>query len=599
VSWYSPASEQTHLVNEYAARVKKLVAPLQLTRQIAILMPSQSLMTDYVVSNDDVVNKGLLTMKKVMQEVSSLNLDYDIISEEMLLSCSLFSNGEFNTQSKLRKGNYQALIIPYCRMASKNLFVYLERMAVKKSTVIFIDEAPHGNIDDGITPAFTGRVEKLMRSRTGTIVVAPVKDLETTLSTIKPAATITVQGRKSQDIILTTGCSGSQTVYCIHNKAEVQDFFATIDMPEEKYFYVFDANNGETHEIIDVQRKEDGCRISLNISPRQTYFIIASSQKQTTTTLPKGQKAGINVIGTVQRNYRIVLKDQWQFTPESLNILPLASWNTRIGLSRESGGFSHFYETYVEVKELPEIMLLSLFGMQNSIGAQSKSERFVEVNINGNKVNDSIALDNARLNAIIHPPVVQPPLPNGEPAPLVAMHSQNEPCHEVFTKNVTTYNIKNEMRKGINRISIRTLGNVNNPVTIAYPPLIAGNFCLVKGQNGFIIDTAMPTIGNDSWTKHGFPYMSGCGTYKQVFEIPTDFTRLVLKFSQVSGTTSVTLNETKLATFNWHPMEIDITDVCSTKRNDLVIHVTNTVDNLMRMNNRASGIIGEVYLDVY
>jgi hypothetical protein len=93
--------------------------------------------------------------------------------------------------------------------------------------------------------------------------------------------------------------------------------------------------------------------------------------------------------------------------------------------------------------------------------------------------------------------------------------------------------------------------------------------------------------------------MSGCGTYKQVFEIPTEFNRLVLKFSQVSGCTSVTLNEKKLSDFNWQPMEIDITDICSTKRNDLTVTVVNTIDNILRMNNRSSGIIGEVYLDVY
>jgi hypothetical protein len=109
----------------------------------------------------------------------------------------------------------------------------------------------------------------------------------------------------------------------------------------------------------------------------------------------------------------------------------------------------------------------------------------------------------------------------------------------------------------------------------------------------------MPVISHDSWTKYGFPYMSGCGTYKQVFEIPSDYNRLVLKFSQVSGSTSVSLNNLKLATFNWHPMEIDITDICESKRNELAVSVVNTVDNMIRMNNRPSGLIGEVYLDVY
>jgi hypothetical protein len=164
---------------------------------------------------------------------------------------------------------------------------------------------------------------------------------------------------------------------------------------------------------------------------------------------------------------------------------------------------------------------------------------------------------------------------------------------------VLCFNIKDSLRKGLNRISIRTLGLVFDPMTITYPPLIAGTFNIVKGSNGWVIDTQAPMMGHDSWTKYGYPYMSGCGTYKQVFEIPSDYNRLVLKFSQVSGPVSVALNTTKLGTFTWHPIEMDITDVCESKRNELSVSVMNTIDNIIRMNGRPSGLIGEAHLDVY
>lgn len=599
-SWYSPGSDNLKDLCDYASRVKKLIAPLQLPRQVAILMPSQSVMTDYCVSNDEPVRKASLALHRTMDELFALNLDFDIISEEMLLSCSLFSNGEFNSQSKVRKGNYQALVIPYCRMASKNLFVFLERMAIKKGTIIFIDEAPQGNIDDGITPSFTSRVAKLLRSRTGRVHVTPAKDIESTLTHIKSFASATVQGKKCPDVTVTSGTAGDQSVYCVLNKSDAQDYFATVDLPEEKYFCLADCISGETHEILDVQRKDGTCRINLNIAPRQACFIIASAQKPTTTVLPKGRHPAINVIGTLQRNYRIVLKDQWQFSTCSLNVLPLAAWNTRIGLSREFGGFSHFYETYFEVKEVPDIAVFSLCGLNDATASLNKSERSVEVNVNGTRVNDTGLLDAAGLAGLLAAPAptasssadIQPF--HGHPHP-----EHTRPCLELFTKNVLTFNIKDTIRKGLNRISLRTLGLVFDPITIAYPPLIAGSFAIVKGSNGWVIDTSMPMVSHDSWTKYGFPYMSGCGTYKQVFEIPSDFNRLVLKFSQVSGSTSVSLNSVKLATFNWHPMEIDITDFCGSKRNELAVSVVNTIDNLLRMNNRPSGLIGEVYLDVY
>jgi hypothetical protein len=39
--------------------------------------------------------------------------------------------------------------------------------------------------------------------------------------------------------------------------------------------------------------------------------------------------------------------------------------------------------------------------------------------------------------------------------------------------------------------------------------------------------------------------------------------------------------------------------VCESKRNELSVCVVNTIDNIIRMNGRPSGIIGEGYLDVY
>ena len=401
LSRYTPGADHAQALTEYAARVRKLVAPLQLSRQVAILMPSESIMADYLPSNDDPVRKGMLALHKTMDELAHLNLDFDIVSEDQLLSCSLFSNGEFNSPSKARKGNYQALIIPYSRLVSKNLFVYLERMASRKSTIVFIDEAPQGTVDDGITPSFTSRVNRILRARSGRVFVSPAKDLESMLAHVKSAVSVTVQGKKCPDIVAGCGSTAAQTVYFLQNRSDTQDYFATIEVPEEKYFYAIDCLAGETHEIMDIQRKDDLCRINLNFSPRQTYFIAASTQKMHVSPVAKGKHPAINSIGTVQRNYRIVLKDQWQFTSSSLNAMPLSSWNTRIGLSRESGGYSHFYEAYFEVKELPPVCILSLCGMNGAVSDLSKDEKAVEVNINGTRINETGCVDAAEVLSML------------------------------------------------------------------------------------------------------------------------------------------------------------------------------------------------------
>ncbi len=593
-SWYAPDAQHLHSLCAYAGRAKKLMTNLQLSRQAALLMPSNSIMADYTVNNDEAVRKGMLSLHKAMDELQQCNIDFDIISEDQLLSCSLFTNGEFNTASKVRKGNYQALVLPYCRLVSKNLFVFLEKMASKKGTIIFIDEPPQGTLEDGQTPSFSSRVTKLLHSKAGKVHAVAVKDIDGVLSHIKPALSVTVQGRKCADIAAVCGSSANQQIFFFQNKSEHQDYFATIEMPEEKYYYLSDCTAGEVHEILDVLRKDDTCKINLNFSPRQTHFIIASGQKLSTTALPKGKRHPVNVTGTMQRNYRIVLKDQWQFIPCSLNVLPLANWNTRIGLSREFGGYSHFYETYFEVKEVPSFCILSLCGLRDTCLGLVKGEKSVEVNVNGNRLGEQNAVDP---NAVFFP-VSDLQAPQTAPRAAELRHGPR-PCMELLTKNTLSFSIKDSIHKGINRISLRTLGLVFDPLTINYPPLIAGTFAIIKGSAGWVIDTSTSMASHDSWTKYGYPYFSGSGVYKQVFEIPSDYNRLVLKFPQVSGSAGVTLNGKPLGTFMWQPMEIDITEICESKRNELSVCITNTVDNVMRMNGRPSGLTGEVFLDVY
>lgn len=601
LSRYTPGAHHAQALTEYAARVKKLIAPLQLSRQVAILMPTESLVADYLPSNDDPVRKGMLALHKTMDELARLNLDFDIVSEDQLLSCSLFSNGEFNSPSKVRKGNYQAVIIPYSRLVSKNLFVYLERMASKKSTIVFIEEAPQGTVDDGMTPSFTARVNRILRSRSGRVFVSPAKDLESMLAHVTSAVSVTVQGKKCPDIVAGCGSAAAQTVYVLQNKSDAQDYFAAVEVPEERHFYWIDCASGETHEILDIQRKDDLCRINLNFSPRQTYFIAASAQKMNVSPVAKGKRPAINAIGTVQRNYRIVLKDQWQFAAASLNPMPLASWSTRIGLSRESGGYSHFYEAYFEVKELPPVCIMSLCGMTGATSDLSISEKALEVNINGTRINETCFQDAAGILSLFPAPAPSsvPPLPGYAPSASVSAQHACKPCLDFYCASAPCFTIKEYLRKGLNRISIRTLGFVFDPAAITYPPLIAGAFNIAKGSSGWVIDTQETMAGYDSWTKYGYPYLSGSGTYRQVFEIPSDYNRLVLKFSQVSGPVSVSLNGVILGSFVWQPIEMDITEACSSKRNELAVTVVNTMDNVIRMNGRASGITGEAYLDVY
>jgi len=131
------------------------------------------------------------------------------------------------------------------------------------------------------------------------------------------------------------------------------------------------------------------------------------------------------------------------------------------------------------------------------------------------------------------------------------------------------------------------------------PPFLLGDFAIVKDKTGIVLDNTTCIAGYGSWTKYGYPYLSGKGVYSQIFEVPNEYEKIILRFSQVSGSLQIRLNENDLGIFNWHPFEIDITKFCQQKQNAIEISVLNGIDNLIRMNGHASGLIGEVFLDVY
>jgi hypothetical protein len=589
-SWYAPNWDFMASFCDYTARVNDLTKQTRLLRQAAVLMPFETILADYTPGFPEQAQKATALFQESLKELERFDAGYDIMNEEVLVSCSVFSNGEFGHSNRIRKGNYQVLIVPYSRLLSLPVLAFLEKLAAKNGQIVFIEDAVQGSQDGGIA-ASNPRIKKLLQGKKNNVHACPLKEMEANCAAISSPLSITVLGKKCPDIYSSQSSSEGMELFCLHNISEAQDYLVTLDMPEQKNIYTVDCGNGHIVELQDIQRKDKKCRFNLTLLPKQTHFIVACAQKLPSVAATKGKKPVVTITGSMQRSYCIVLKDQWQFEPASLNILPLANWNTRIGLSRESGGYSLFYEAYFEVKEIPETCILSLGGLIGGTSYQlcSNTEKPLEVTINGARAPEMIqSKDSSIVSAV---PSEAPRDSQGTPlSPVIT---------NLFGNNTFLYAIKDQLRKGINRISLRTLGLVFDPLTIVYPPVIAGTFSIIKGSAGWIVSSMTPVVGNDSWTKYGYPYLCGTGVYKQIFELPGEYNRLILRFSRVSDTIDVAVNNKPLGVQNWHPLEFDITDMCESRRNELRVRVVNSLDNTLRMTSRPSGLLGEVFVDVY
>ncbi len=576
-SWYHPDWDQMQELSKYTARLLTLSRNLQQSCSVAVVMPSSSIMADYLPSNDESVRKGMHLFRKVVDTLQCRNIEFDVVSEQFLISCLVKSNGEFGTAARIRKGNYSAVIFPFARLISNSTFVFLEKLAVKKGMVIFINEAPQGNFDDGQSASFTARVTRLTRPRNDSVHIVSVNDFVSRLAEVEQAFSVTVGGKACSEIQTTYGSGNNYDIFYLHNSSVKRDYFTTIECTEKNHIYLVDCHEGELHEIENVQNNDGLSILDLDIAPKQTCVLLASDSKVPGVDAKKDKKHPFNVFGTVNRNYRVVLKDRWSFSPDanSFNVLPLASWNKRIGLSRDSGGYSHYYEAYFETEEVPQTCMLVFCGISNFKKLMSSSIREFEVSVNG------IVISPFQLD-------------KGEEV------SESDIANVKFCGPWSLkFDIRESVMKGINRVSIRTIGLIHDPGAIVYPPIIAGGFSIKKGSRGWTIDAQKTEANYGSWTKHGFPYLSGSGTYEQIFEVPTDYQRIVLKFNQVSGSIIPEVNGHSLGILNWQPLAVDITKFVEQRRNLIKVSIVNTFDNLLRMNGRASGLLGEVYLDVY
>jgi len=579
--WYSPEKEWLKNVCTYITCSNEVVKNVHWNRQIAVLSPVAELMASFMPSGSEAacVTVAMDRLKKTVSVLERNGYSYDLVTEQLLTACSIRNNGEFGTQDRIRKGNYQALIIPFAPELSRNVLIFIEKLVQKEGCVLFIDEAPSGTIEDGISSTMTSRFEKILAERHKATGIVTADAFEESLESIVPSMQLIHQGKTSFEIATVNGVKDGNDLYLVHNVSALKDHTFMIEVADQPHFALVNCELGAMTSIQPIERMENVARFQMTLAPKAMVVLMGSIAAVPESDVPKNISHCSNPFEGPVRNYRILVKDQWLFSPLSANNYPLTAWNKRIGLSRDSGGFSHFYETHFQVKSLPTqcrlvVNLAGLFGLTGNVLP-------LEININGTKV------DNIKNSVSLGNPAKA--VPSGiDDSFLLALGS-----------SFALFEIGEHLVRGANRISLRTVEGPDSTGTMLFPPFLSGDFIVSKGQTGGIIDKLEDGIVPGSWVKNGFPCLFGKGEYRQSFELPNDYEKLVLCFPHVSGAIEVGMNGKDLGVYTWQPMCVDITGACEQRRNELTVKVTNSIDTLLRMNGRPSGLIGDVYLDVY
>ncbi|MCL2183573.1 MAG: hypothetical protein FWB85_08910 [Chitinispirillia bacterium] len=567
----SPEWQYAPLLCAYSARAQEMIANMHSSREIAVLSPSTAIMGDYTPAAPAAANAGIARFRTAVNALGCLGKGFDVVTEELLLSCTVRQTGEFATADRIRKGNYQALVVPYAPLVTRSLLVFLEKIATKGTTLVFIDEAPKGTCEDGITVNVTQRIARLIAPRRENVYVMPASDLEIALANIKPEATLVRESGESPDTAMQVYHGEGGRLYVLHNVHDTAEQTLIAEIQPDKFYAAVDPITGEITEIEPVEIERSAVRLRITLSPLQTAFILAASAKITGNPKPP-EREEFNPFTLPPRSYRIIFKEQWEFEPLSLNVLPLTAWSTKMGMSRLSGQITHLYETVFEAKEPIPKCVFVLDGLSKS----SAPQQGLEVMFNGVRIDDILRKNPAE----------------------TAFGPDCLPI-KIFGPRALTFDISGRVMRGLNRISVRTTGSAIDPQTLIYPPIIIGDFAVAKGGHGLAADKHPLMAGHDSWTLHGYPFMTGRAKYCQTFEVPNEYDKLVLRFSKVSGTVYAKINDVDVGVLHWPPMELDVTKYCNVQRNRLEVEVVNNIDNVLNLNGKLSGLTGEVYIDVY
>jgi hypothetical protein len=590
--WYRNLGRHFKPLCDYAARLQEVLRNVSFSRPVAVFSAAPAIRATYTPASVETAQTGREFMQKTVNALIRQNLDFDIVSEEYLVRCGVKTGGVFGWSDRKGRSSYLALIVPYAPLISRSLLVFLEKLVMKHGSVIFINAAPRGTFEDGIVTGVGRRIEKLLNPKKSGSRVVALDDMERSFGDIPSRIKLTAPEQGTPDIMCASGSAERCSYHCFHNRSEQQEYVVRVEVPYEKRFVSVDCAAGTIIDIPEVQRDGSASRFTMRLMPQRTLIVVGSAPAISAQAARQG-KGAISPFTALQRNYRVVLKNQWTFEAQTPNVLPLSNWNLRIGLSRERGGFSHLYESVFQVGTLPAECYFAVPDCNRSYAKIRGAESQIEISVNGMRVDRPVVPATASPS----PDVERSSAPPAEAVSFIVPPEQTD-LRFLFGTPATLFNVKSLLVKGFNRIAVRTSSLVLDPQAVLYPPMLLGPFSIVRGQSGWVIEKTTANVGVDSWTRYGFPYLSGTGVYRQPFEVPHQYNRLILRILHVSGPVDIRINGKPVGKFLWQPIEADITHLCESKRNELVIAVDNTIDNIVRMNGRPSGILGDVCLDV-
>lgn len=275
------ASKDIRALNEYTARLNKMMREGKRLSEVAVLYPDSSMWANYNANAnwhaiDDAPEITLINkvFNKTTWELFHKQIGFDIIDGQALCNGSV-KNSQFTFANRA----FNAIIIPCCDVLSDEVANRLLDLINKGVKVIFVEKVPTFSRNTGKEGAFANEFASLVKDERAKFICLDQLQTED-FAFVNPIVKIENQTGARFENILThvRALEGNKHSVLITNM-DNQNFNATLTLQAKSdKVYEFNANLGDFSEV-DFWLEDNLTKVALNVEAGKAKVLIFCGEK--------------------------------------------------------------------------------------------------------------------------------------------------------------------------------------------------------------------------------------------------------------------------------------------------------------------------------
>ena len=575
---------------DYTARLSAVFSHAEHLPDVAVVFPARAMWAAMAPERTPEATRIVRSFERVTAGLLRAGFDFELIPEESL-------NEEFDPMLMQHIGsmeNYKAVVVPCCGALLRDTISTLVGCVDSMNPVIVCDGIPNVFVADSamewgeeyLEPNEFAELfrleyqwktkslkERLCTSEEADIPAVVIPDTaDRDLDDVAHALSVAIS--EFVDPFIAVKEKGSNLpyvpdiVHCLYRRGDV-DFALLVNTSRTKSYstvvrissvgvpMIWDAMTGGVYQVSNYRYENSFIELELDFQPTQTYLIGVGAEDLLSSLKPA------DVIATNKSKQKVIkLANEWQFSTEKPNALPLTEWKLAMGAKRDEWPYGLLcYTAEFECAAVPKTATLLVDGLLTEKLWRRSVPIHVEVEVNGVPVKD-------------------------------------------FKKGgyldhlIKEADVSGLLRTGANRVTIRTRTSLAPAGTFTDPAILVGDFALEPAESGFRIIEPKSSLCTGSWAEQGYPFYSGVGIYRQKVDLPAHGSRVILRMGKPGDAAEIIVNGTSAGVMLWEPWEVDITRLVRAGENNIEIRVVNSMSNLIDMNPRPSGLLENVEIVV-